>query len=116
MRGHLVIRVIFSVIPNLSKSVTGSPPLFHTVLFKGNESIQRVFLVLFVPLLRSAWMTVQDVVVCLSLCITKASQRFWNRKYPRDGVRSLQSIVLIKQHSGINSEPDNPNLFIKVSL
>lgn len=67
MRGHLVIGVIFSMIPNLSKSVTGSPPLFHTVLFKGNESIQRFFLVLFVPILRSAWMTVQDVVVCQPL-------------------------------------------------
>lgn len=102
------------MIPHLSKGVTGSPPLCHAVLFKGNESIQ-VFFSALCPHFESAWMTVQDAV-CLSLCISKASQWFWSRKYPRDSFRSLQSIVLIKQHSGINSEPNNPNLFIKVCL
>lgn len=40
------------MIPHLSKGVTGSPPLCHAVLFKGNESIQVFFLVLFAPILR----------------------------------------------------------------
>lgn len=52
MRGHPVIGIIFSMIPIFSKSMTVSPPLLYTILFKGNTSIPSFFLVSFAPILK----------------------------------------------------------------
>lgn len=58
MRGHPVIGIIFSMIPIFSKSMTVSPPLLYTILFKGNASIRSFFFSVICPYFKSAWMVV----------------------------------------------------------